>query len=310
MVAGKNILVRSGGDFASGPIRKLNLAGARVVVTELSNPLNVRREVSFSEAVHREKMTVEGATAVLCEPEGIDEVLDSGNIALIVDPEGSILKTRKFDIVIDGIMAKKNTGTTIDDAPIVIGLGPGFCAGKDCHAVVETLAGHNLGRVIYSGEATPDTGMPAPPEYYLLVDQGIITPASATPCDAFVPPCSASVPSPCSASVPTPCSSGVQPEDLVIRSPVSGIFDSTRKIGDIVEAGDILGTFGDVEVVSKAKGVVRGLIHPGTEVAQGVKIGDIDPTCIVERAFTISEKANAIGGGVLEACLYLSNGKD
>ncbi len=282
MLKGKSILVRGGGDFASGPIRRLNLAGARVVVTELPDPLNVRREVSFSEAVHRGDITVEGARAVFVDADGIDEVLDQGDIAVIIDPKAGILGKKDFDIVIDGIMAKKNLGTRITDAPIVVGLGPGFTAGEDCHAVVETLAGHDLGRVFYKGSAAVDTGQPAPPEYYLLADQGLLA----------------------------PCSADVGPEDLVIRAPVDGTFESDTKIGEVVEAGTILGRFGDVNVATRAKGVVRGLIHPGTTVKKGVKIGDIDPTCLVKRAYTISEKANAIGGGVLEAALYLLNRKD
>jgi xanthine dehydrogenase accessory factor len=278
MLKGKNVLVKGGGDFASGPIRRLSLAGARVVVTELPKPLNVRREVSFSEAVHRGEMTVEGVKAVLVEPEKVDEILDQGDVAVIVDPECSILEQREFDILVDGIIAKKNTGTSLEDAPVVIGLGPGFTAGKDCHAVVETLAGHDLGRVFYQGSAAADTGQPAPPEYYLLADSGVLP----------------------------PCCSGVRPEDLVLRAPVDGRFEAKKSIGDVVEAGEVLGAFGEVDVVASARGVVRGLLHPGTEVAKGTKIGDIDPTCVVERAFTISEKANAIAGGVLEACLYLS----
>jgi len=277
MLNGKNVLVKGGGDFATGAIRRLNLAGAKVIVTELPKPLNVRREVSFSEAVHRGEIKVEGVKAVLTDAKGIDAVLDRGHVAVIIDPKCKILKSWKFDIVVDGIMAKKNLGTSIKDAPVVIALGPGFSAGKDCHAVVETLAGHDLGRVIYKGPAAPNTGKPAPPEYYLLAEQGIIA----------------------------PCSFGVGPEDLMLRAPANGRLKSRKKIGDMVKAGEVIGTLGGKKVVAKAKGVLRGLIHPSAQVKRGTKIGDIDPTCEKKRAFTISEKANAIGGGVLEACLFL-----
>lgn len=277
MLEGKSVLVKGGGDFATGAIRRLNLAGARVIVTELPKPLNVRREVSFSEAVHRGEIEVEGVKAVLTNENGMDQVLDRGDVAVIIDPKCKILKKRKFDIVIDGIMAKKNLGTSIKDAPVVIALGPGFSAGKDCHAIVETLAGHDLGRVIYKGPAAPNTGKPAPPEYYLLVENGIISSYSK----------------------------GVGPEDLMLRAPAKGRLRSRKKIGDMVKAGEVVGTLGGKKVVAKAKGVLRGLIHPSAQVETGTKIGDIDPTCEKKRAFTISEKANAIGGGVLEACLFL-----
>jgi len=278
MLEGKHIIFKGAGDFASGAIRRLNMAGARVVATELQKPLNVRREVSFSESVWRGSMTVEGVNAELADFGGIDAVLGRGNIAVIVDPVCSILKSRKFDILVDGIMAKRNTGTKITDAPIVLALGPGFCAGKDCHAIIETLAGHDLGRVIYEGEAAPDTGIPALPEAYL------------GPCTM----------SPSSAGIP------VISKGVVLRAPADGVFKGKKKIGDIVEAGDVLGNVGGVELKADIKGVLRGLMHDGVTVKKELKLGDVDPTCDVKRAFTISEKSNAIAGGVLEACLHLS----
>ena len=152
------VLVRGAGDFASGIIHRLHRAGFQVVATELARPLAVRRRVAFSEAVHEGRATVEGVTAVRCGPGEIDGVLRAGNVALLVDPDGDILGKRQFDIVVDARSAKRNLGTRIDDAPIVVAIGPGFHAGRDCHAVVETLLGAGIGRVILDGPAADDSG--------------------------------------------------------------------------------------------------------------------------------------------------------
>ncbi len=272
MIEGKNILVKGAGDFVSGAIRRLHLAGARVVATEIEAPLTCRRMVAFSEAVFRGEFTVEGVTALKCEEHQIDEMLEAGKVPVIVDPQAAILQRRRFDAVVDGIMAKKNTGTKITDAPVVVALGPGFTAGEDCHAVIETLAGHNMGRVIYEGSASANTGVPGPPEAYLATRR-----------------------------------SGVQVDfrDMVLRAPCAGEFATEVQIGDLVEKGQLLGTVSGKPVAAKLSGVVRGLLHKGVKATEGMKIGDIDASGEVERAFTISEKSNAIAGGVLEACLVL-----
>ena len=272
MLEGKNILVKSGGDFVSGAIRRLHLAGARVVVTEIEAPLTCRRMVAFSEAVFRGKHTVEGVTGVKCAENQIEEILAANKVPVLVDPDASILKRRKFDILIDGIMAKKNTGTSIDDAPVVVALGPGFTAGVDCHAVVETLAGHDMGRVIYEGGAAPNTGIPGPPEAYLPEYSGGGT---------------------------------VDFRDMVLRAPCAGAFKAKANIGDLVEKDDLLGEVAGEPVYAKLSGVVRGLLHDDVEATKGMKIGDVDASGEVGRAFTISEKSNAIAGGVLEACCVL-----
>ncbi len=276
MLEGKLALVKGAGDFASGTIRRLHLAGCKVIATEIEQPLAVRRKVSFSEAVYDGKITVEGVTAVRVTKNGIDKAHRKGKVAVIVDPDCTILKERKFDIVIDARSAKSNLGTKKSEAPIVVGIGPGFEAGKDCHAVVESLAGHDLGRVYYKGKAAKNTGKPAPPEYYLLA---------------------------CSLS---PCSAGLDPESLVVRAPSEGTFERIKEIGDVVEKGAVLGRIGSKDVVAGERGIIRGLIHDGVYVTKGLKLGDIDPTCIKKRCITISEKANAIAGGVLEACEFLS----
>jgi xanthine dehydrogenase accessory factor len=271
MLKDKLILIIGAGDFASGTIRRLKLAGAKVVCTELQMPLTVRRKVAFSEAIYTGAHSVEGVNAVHAMRDELEQCFASGAIPVVIDPETQILKNRRFDIVIDARMAKKNLGININDAPIVIGLGPGFIAGTDCHAVVETLAGHNLGRVIYSGVAEVDTGLPAPPEIYL-------NPA---------------------------CNTGFDANELVFRAPTEGVFKAEKEIGDVVLKGDRIGKINDMDVLATADGVLRGCIHDGVSVKTGLKLGDIDPSGDISRVDQISEKSNAIAGGVLEACLYL-----
>lgn len=289
MIKNRLVLVKGAGDFASGSIRRLFLAGAKVVCTELLQPLSVRRMVAFSEAMYVGEHTVEGVTAIHVTPDEIDRCLSESKVPVLNDPETKILHQRKFDIVIDARMAKENLGTEITDAPIVIALGPGFKAGKDCHAVVETLAGHNLGRVIYEGKAAKNTGAPAPPELYL-------SPKATSPhtacCSGFVP-----------------CCEGFDFGSLLLRAPADGVFTGEKRIGDLVKEGDVIGRVDDIQIKAKASGVIRGLIHDGVHIVKGLKIGDIDPTSEVNRAYEISEKANAVAGGVLEACLYLLNKK-
>ena len=145
MLEGRNVLVIGAGDLATGVIRRLHLAGARVVATELERPLTVRTTVSFSEAVHQGEHTVEGVTARRAETGQIDGILELGMVPVLVDPETAVLGERPFDVVVDARLAKKNLGVGPDDAGVVIGLGPGFTAGLDCHAVVETLQGGGPG---------------------------------------------------------------------------------------------------------------------------------------------------------------------
>jgi xanthine dehydrogenase accessory factor len=169
-------------------------------------------------------------------------------------------------VVVDAIMAKRNTGTTISDAPIVIGLGPGFTADADVHAVIETNRGHHLGRVILSGSAEPHTGVPGPTAGFTA--------------------------------------------ERVLRAPCRGTFTGKRRIGDAVEAGEAVASVAGEPVVAKISGVVRGLLADGLFVKDGMKVGDVDPRGVQGHCFTISDKARAIGGGVLEAILYLLRAED
>jgi xanthine dehydrogenase accessory factor len=155
------VLIKGAGDLASGVAYRVYRAGFPLVMTELPAPLVVRRTVSFAEAVHAGEVTIEGIMArrVGSAAEALRLALD-GIIPLLVDPEAACRRELMPTVLVDAIMAKRNTGTHLDDAPLVVGLGPGFTAGVDCHAVVETSRGHTLGRVIWNGQAVPDTGVP------------------------------------------------------------------------------------------------------------------------------------------------------
>ena len=155
------ILVRGGGDLATGTIHRLWSAGLRVLVLETAHPAAIRRQVSLCEAVYEGETTVEGLRAVRIDSlEQAPTVWAQNAVPVLIDPAGSCVAQAKPDVLVDAILAKRNLGTRITDAPVVIGVGPGFTAGVDCHAVVETMRGHSLGRVIHAGSALPNTGIP------------------------------------------------------------------------------------------------------------------------------------------------------
>jgi xanthine dehydrogenase accessory factor len=254
------VLIKGGGEMASGIAHRLTRCHFKVCMTEIPHPQAVRREVSFCEAVYDGEKTVEDLTAKLVDSyERIQEVWDTGKLPIIVDPEAKVKDFLKPAILVDAILAKKNVGTRITDAPLVVGLGPGFYAGRDVHLVVETMRGHNLGRVISDGEAESNTGIP-----------GEIAGFST---------------------------------ERVFRAPEQGTLSTLRKIGDSVEPGEVVASVDDLPVRAQIKGVVRGLLRNGTSVWKGMKTGDVDPRGIRGYCYTISDKARAIGGGVLEGIL-------
>ena len=264
----KICLVRGAGDIATGTIQKLIRAGFKCVVTEVSNPSSIRRKVSLSEAIYEQKKVVEDIEAVLCE--NLDEIgqyLERYNPVIIVDPKLTILNKMKFDVVVDAILAKKNTGLKKEMADITIGLGPGFEAGVDCDIVIETMRGHDLARIIEQGFAKKNTGIP-----------GII--------DGFS-------------------------NERVIYSDFDGQFTHIKSISDIVNKEEIIAKVGDNYIRATLDGVIRGMIRDNFEVKKGLKIIDIDPRYEeVENCFTISDKARAIGGAVLEAIMMLENRRE
>jgi xanthine dehydrogenase accessory factor len=155
------VVIRGGGDIATGVAHRLKKCGMEVIILECEQPTAIRREVSFSESIYEGKKNVEGITGILVE--SVKEALEKSlgqEIPLLIDPFGGSIEEIKPHVVIDAILAKKNIGTDMNMAPLVIALGPGFSAGKDCHMVIETMRGHDLGRIIYEGEAIPNTGSP------------------------------------------------------------------------------------------------------------------------------------------------------
>ncbi len=248
--------------MASGVVHRLHRSHFKICMTEIPQPLAVRREVAFSEAIYDGQKEVEGVRAKLISAqEEIESTWKDGDVPILIDPDAK--KTRNFlkpEILIDGILAKRNLGTQITDASLVIGLGPGFTAGKDVHLVVETNRGHNLGRVISKGAAEADTGIPGEIGGYTV--------------------------------------------ERLLRTMKKGIFHTQKTIGERVDKGAVVAVVDDFPVMAKISGVVRGLLRDGVEVKKGTKVGDIDPRGKKELCFTISDKARAIGGGVLEAILY------
>jgi xanthine dehydrogenase accessory factor len=256
-------LVKGAGDLATGVALRLRSAGFSVVMTELARPTVVRRTVAFAEAVYQGRAIVEGVEAVLVEDIGaVGQVLDRGSVPVVVDPDAAVRRELGPALVVDAVMAKRNTGTRLDEAPAVVALGPGFVAGRDVHAVVETSRGHDLGRVLTSGSALADTGVPG--------EIGGFT------------------------------------RERLLRAPLAGTFRSDHRIGDRVSAGETVGHVAEIPVCAAIDGVLRGLLYPGLEVTVGFKLGDVDPRAAREHCFLVSDKARAIGGGVLEAgCLFL-----
>ncbi|MBM4330634.1 MAG: EF2563 family selenium-dependent molybdenum hydroxylase system protein [Deltaproteobacteria bacterium] len=258
------VLVRGGGEMATGVAHRLARSGFRVCLTEIPEPLAVRREVSFCEAVFEGQKEVEGLMAKkAADKEEIMNLWAEDKIPVVVDPQGVIRKELHPQVLVNAILAKRNLNTKRNHAPLVIGLGPGFRVGRDCHLVVETNRGHRLGRVIEEGEAEANTGLPGEISGYTW--------------------------------------------ERVLRAPATGKFQGKKEIGDRVEKGEVVAEVEGFSVAAKVSGVLRGILRSGLWVQEKMKVGDIDPRGVREHCFTISEKARAIGGGVLEAILMRYN---
>jgi len=283
------ILIRGAGDLASGIALRLHRCGMKIIMTDVEKPTSIRRTVAFSEAIVHKKTTVEDVTAVYAN--NTDEALDiisKGNIAVLVDPTASCKNTIKFDVLVDAILAKKNLGTQIDDAPIVIGVGPGFTCKKDCDAYVETLRGHSLGRACYEGSPIPNTNIP-----------GFIGGFSGervlrAPADGIF--------------------FGIHKiGDIVNEGETVGFVISPDKadmaqslinneVLTIKQCEELEG----IPMKATLNGCLRGLLDNNIYVKKGLKSGDVDPRGEKSYCYTVSDKALGVAGGVLEAILTLS----
>jgi xanthine dehydrogenase accessory factor len=263
------LLVRGGGDLASGVILRLHRSGLHIIVSELAQPLAVRRTVSFAEAVYEGTHTIEGVVGRRIEADlhaveldrQIMAALDADEIPVLIDPEAEILRRLPILAVVDARLIKKTGEPLPTKVPLHIGLGPGFHAGEDCDAVIETRRSHTLGRVYWHGVAQPDSGQP----------EG-------------------------------------DPK-RVLRAASDGIFVGHMQIGEHCEAGDLIAAIESetenqtISILAPLSGTLRGLIRDDVRVTKGLKIGDIDLRDDRSACYLVSDKALAIGGGVLEALL-------
>lgn len=268
------IVVRGAGDLATGTIHRLKKAGFRLLVLEAEHPAAIRRQVALSEAVYAGSARVEDVEAVrmdvdlaekknrkeLLEPE-MERIWKKDGVPVLVDPAGLSIAALRPAVVVDAILAKKNLGTTKEMAPLVIALGPGFTAGEDVDVVIETKRGHNLGRVIRSGSAVPNTGIPG-----IIGGYGKERVMHA------------------------------QAEGILRNAASIGDIVEARAVIAEIETEN-----GMVPVEASLSGLLRGLIRDGYPVTKGFKIADIDPRKEeLQNCFMISDKARCIAGSVLE----------
>lgn len=304
----KNLLIicRGAGDLATGIIHRLHRAGHRVIALETDYPAAIRRQVSFCEAVYDGSAAVEGVTARLVpaladaetdtetysgindtpaahivsekwDSSAIEAVLEAGEVPLLIDPKGELIALLKPDVVVDAIIAKKNLGTTINMAPLVIGVGPGFTAGQDVHLVIESMRGHNLARIITDGMAQPNTGVPGNIAGFTS-ERVIHAPAAGYIHDV------------------RKIGDIVQKGDEIAR-----IYPDKESYDNALSEY--------VPVNATITGIIRGLIREGYYFRKGFKIADIDPReSELTNCFTISDKARSIAGSVLEAVSAFEHG--
>ena len=304
----KNLLIicRGAGDLATGIIHRLHRAGHRVIALETDYPAAIRRQVSFCEAVYDGSAAVEGVTARLVpaladaetdtetysgindtpaahivsekwDSSAIEAVLEAGEVPLLIDPKGESIVLLNPDVVVDAIIAKKNLGTTINMAPLVIGVGPGFTAGQDVHLVIESMRGHNLARIITDGMAQPNTGVPGNIAGFTS-ERVIHAPAAGYIHDV------------------RKIGDIVQKGDEIAR-----IYPDKESYDNALSEY--------VPVNATITGIIRGLIREGYYFRKGFKIADIDPReSELTNCFTISDKARSIAGSVLEAVSAFEHG--
>jgi xanthine dehydrogenase accessory factor len=262
------VAVKGAGDLATGVMHRLKMSGFAVMATELPHPTVLRRTVAFAEAVSQGHIIVEGITARHTQTiDEIPRVIEGGFIPILVDPEGKAFKELQPHVLVEATLMKRNSGITVNDAPIVIALGPGYEASVDAHAVIETNRGHNLGRVYLEGTAEPNTGVPGTIGGY--AGERLLRAPSAGKLYGM-----------------------------------RQIGDQIRE-GEVVAV--VKSNDASTPIAAAISGILRGLVRDGLTVSTGMKVGDIDPRAVREHCFTISDKSRAIGGGVLEAILCLMN---
>lgn len=263
------VVVKGAGDLATGVIHRLVRAGFPVIATELTQPTVVRRTVAFAEAVALGTITVEEVTACFVTSlEAIQTTLAKGQVPVVVDPHGTTITRLRPVVLVEATLSKYNSGITMENAPIVIALGPGYEASKDVHAVIETNRGHNLGRVYLHGSAEPNTGVPGAIGGYTI--ERLLRAEGAG--------------------------------KLYGVRQISDLVQAGEQVAVVRSL-----TNDEYPVTASITGILRGLVRDGLEVTPGMKVGDIDPRAAREHCFTISDKSRAIAGGVLEAVLYLLN---
>lgn len=257
------IMIRGGGDLASGVAVRLHRSGFKVVITELPKPLAVRRLASFSEAIYSGEITLEGIVArrvsEIDDPLRILQLLSKGRVPILIDPEGKSIQSVHPSVIVDARMLKTAPEALRHTAKLYVGLGPGFIGGANCHAAIETQRGPWLGRVIWDGPTLPDSG--------------------------------------------TPEVVGAKQAERVLYAPADGALVANKAIADLVQEGELIAEVGGQPIKAPFSGVLRGLIHPDVQVKQGMKIGDLDPRGDPQLCKYVSDKGLAIGGGVLEAIL-------
>ncbi len=293
------VVVKGGGDLGTGVAYRLFMCGFRVAVLEQPAPTAIRRCVAFASAVDEGRIVVEGV-----EARRVESVAEMRRAlrhrrwvpVLVVEERAAKrpplrrqrrtnVRTTRPDVLVDATLVKQRRLITTSrrDARLTIALGPGFVAGRDVDAVIETSRGHDLGRVIRHGRASPDTGTPGD-----IAGRG---------------------------------------SERVLRATATGLLHGVRKIGARVRRGDVvawivrerragaspaptnnktrIGTREFVRSTRKSiragvSGILRGLMADGRVVTKGLKIGDVDPRGTRRHAFTMSDKARAVAGGVHE----------
>jgi len=263
----KLVIVRGAGDISTGTIHRLFRAGFPVLALEGQYPSAIRRKAAFSEAVYNGETSVDGVKAVKIHTfSDAWTVLEEGMVPVLVDPEGESIRQHRSAVLVDAILAKKNLGTSIDMADLTIALGPGFTAGRDVHYVIETMRGHNLGRIIAEGSAAPNTGIPG-----VIAGYGIERVIHAGAAGVF-----------------------------------HGFREIGDQVAAGESIGVIVSEDGETEVCTQISGILRGIIRDGFPVTKGFKTADVDPRLEEQKnCFTISDKARCIAGSVLElVCRY------